>query len=146
MALLSLCLYEKPVFLYKSLEGLNPVTGGWSLFSNNNSLLPKLTDMINLSPIFIESSIIVVGSLVAVLILWGVFIFCKHCSYQLGNDIEIDKLSLKKDQTDASLVSLKSSKGVTITYNYLLFPLISGFILVLSLSAFLKNSRKDSSG
>ena len=91
MALLSLCLYGKPIFLYTSLEGLNPVTGGWSLFSNNNSLLPKLTDMINLSPIFIESSIIVVGSLVAVLILWGFFMLCKHCSCQIGNDIETDK-------------------------------------------------------
>jgi hypothetical protein len=32
-AFLSLCLYERPLFLYNSLKGLSIVTGGWSLFA-----------------------------------------------------------------------------------------------------------------
>ena len=34
-----------------------------------------------------------------------------------------------------------ASKGVTLIYNWLLFPVIAGFLLVLSLSAFLNNYR-----
>ena len=84
MALLSLCLYEKPVFLYKSLEGLNPVTGGWSLFSDDEygSILLNLTDRVNIDPSFIKSSGIIAGSLTVSLLLWGMFMLYKHCSCQ----------------------------------------------------------------
>jgi hypothetical protein len=32
-AFLSICLYERPLFLYNALKGLSLVTGGWSLFA-----------------------------------------------------------------------------------------------------------------
>ena len=82
MSLLSLCLYEKPVFLYTSLEGLSPVTGGWSLFSEGegSSLLPGLTDRVTLSSDFLKTSGVVAGSLTAIVLLWGVLMIVKHCT------------------------------------------------------------------
>jgi len=84
MSLLSLCLYEKPVFLYNTLEGLNPVTGG-SLFSDGEKvfLLPGLTDRVIIGANFLESSGVISGSLGATVILWGLFMLAKHCFCQL---------------------------------------------------------------
>ena len=82
MSFLSLCLYEKPVFLYTALEGLSLVTGGWSLFSEgeNYSLLPGLTDRVTLSYDFLKSSGVIAGSLTVIVLLWGVLMLVKHCN------------------------------------------------------------------
>ena len=82
MSFLSLCLYEKPVFLNTALEGLSLVTGGWSLFSEgeNSSLLPGLTDRVTLSYDFLKSSGVIAGLLAAIVLLWGFFMLVKHCT------------------------------------------------------------------
>lgn len=53
-AFLSLCLYERPLFLYNTLKGLSFVTG-WSLFSDgyDSDLLPNLTDRVTFSPLYL---------------------------------------------------------------------------------------------
>jgi len=84
MTFLSLCLYERPVLLYTALKGLNPVTGGWSYFTDDSDLLllPGLTDRVPVSPFFLENSGIVAGCLSAITLLWGALQLTKHCSCQ----------------------------------------------------------------
>ena len=55
MTFLSLCLYQKPLLLYTSMKGMNPVSGGWSLFAEDyeTDLLPGFTDRVNISPLFL---------------------------------------------------------------------------------------------
>jgi len=80
MVLLSLCLYEKPIFLNNVLEGLNFVTGGWNLFAGDedSSLLPGLSNRITISSLFLERSGIIAGSLALISLIWVIMMLIKH--------------------------------------------------------------------
>ena len=113
--------------MFSSLQGFHLVTGYWLLFGQNNySYLPGFTDRLQLGPYFLENSFIIVISLLLFTLLFLIFAFATYCLDK--------KISSSKEVTNSSKSFLKY--GGKIVYNWFIFPLTIGFLIVLSLSAF----------
>ena len=64
----------------------------------------------------------------------------KHCGTCDDSPEESDK-KVHRKREEPKDEPTASSKGVVLTYNWLLFPIVAGFLLVLLISSFLQNYR-----
>ena len=117
MVYISYCFYEQPSYLFRAIKSLKVVTGGWFLFysSDNAHLLKPFSDRVDITPQFYENNLVLLSILALVLIIYLLF------SVLLKTDI------------------IKRWKYIL--YNFLTFPIISGFFIVMSISAFYCNLR-----
>jgi hypothetical protein len=114
---------------------MDVVTGKWSLFHDKaeSSLVPGFTDRVDISPVFLESSLTVVFVLLAVALALLVLFAVRKYSQKAAEEGRS-----KKDKE--RLLSLLGT-AIAVLYRWLAFPVTAGFWLVLSLAGYLGNLR-----
>jgi hypothetical protein len=134
---LSYCLYPNPSVIFEGVNNLELLTGKWSLFyvKTDQLLIPGLTDRIEMSPFFLETSLVVTIGLLVLTIIFLVLSTVKFCT-------KAERVDKKKDK-NFQIVKENTllEKAIAILYRWLLFPIAAGFWLVLSLSGYV-NSRR----
>ena len=138
MVYLSYCFYTQSSFMLSSIKGLKMVTGFWSLFHKAayNSLLPGFSDRVEVSPYFLESSLIVGGIIILAFVVRTILIYVRlFCQKEEP---------LTEENSTKYVPDSKLNKPIQLLYTSVIFPLTAGFLLVLLLASFVNNMRLSS--
>jgi hypothetical protein len=124
--------------MLSAIKGLKRVTGFWSLFhkASYNSLVPGFSDRVEVSPYFLESSLIVGGVIILAFVVRTLLIYVRlFCQKEEP---------LTEENSTKYVPDSKLNKPIELLYTSVIFPLTAGFLLVLLLAGFVNNMRLPS--
>ena len=134
---LSNALYDKGYFFFNEVRRLELVAGFWSMFhqEQDSDFRPPFSQRVDLTPFFLENSLIVVALLIPVTI---AFLILKcYLRTKAVTDAE------QPDRPDENPPTEPTRLGCVVRWLYrtLVFPLSAGFMLVLLLSCNIQDLR-----